>query len=212
VKDTPFIYPKDRHVRREKPPQFKSRKSYKPYLRREFERKCVYCRMPDTIKGKESFAVEHYLPRSKYPHLEYDYRNLFYACLPCNSRKGDFCPDLEHPEREVYIPNPCEHFMFEHLRFRAEVVDAHSKAGEFSVDLLGLDDDEVKAFRAHMIGMIALVKSKIQELQVTLDEIARLGDQESTPPAERLAIQQEIEEQQQLQESILDRLLGRVRP
>lgn len=212
MKDIPFIFPKDRHIRREKPPQFKTRKSYKPYLRREFEQKCVYCRMPDTMKGQESYAVEHYLPKSKYPHLEYDYRNLFYACLPCNSRKGEFCPDFEHLEKGTYIPNPCEHFMFEHMRFRSEVVEARSKAGVFTVDLLGLNDDEVTKYRAFMIGMIKLVKSKLGELQATLDDIDQIGDRKDTSNAECQTLRNEVEEQKRVQQSSLDRLLGKVTP
>lgn len=211
MKDTPFVYPKDRHIRREEPPQYKTRRSYKPFLRREFEQKCVYCRMPDTMKGQESFAVEHYLPKNKYPHLEHDYRNLFYACLPCNSNKGDFCPDPKHPAKGVFIPNPCEHSMFEHLRFRAEKVEARSKEGVFTKELLGLDDDEVTRYRAFIIGTIKLVKSKIDDLQETLDLVKQKGAPKGISTHKLRKLRQEVEVNLQQQQASLDRLLGIVR-
>src|SRR5689334_5952056 len=81
-------YPKSRHRRKEKPGLFKDYQTYKSYLRREFDRTCVYCRSFDGIRSESEFAVEHYLPKTLHPELECSYRNLFYACLRCNSLKS----------------------------------------------------------------------------------------------------------------------------
>lgn len=208
MKVSPFIYPKDCHVRKEKPPKYKTRRLFKPFLRREFEQKCVYCRMPDTMKGQESFAVEHYLPKDEFPHLEFEYKNLFYACLPCNSYKGDFFPDLKHPDKGPFIPNPCEHSMFEHLRFRAEKAEARTNAGQFTIDLLNLNDPEVMAYRSFIIRTFKLVKTKINKLQGTIDHIDDFGAPEGISTDELKKLRQEIVNKLQEQNASLDRLLG----
>ena len=86
----PFSYPDSQHLRTQKPDRFSDYKRYKPFLRIEFERKCVYCRLPDGVKGEEAFGVDHYRPVSKFPGLDCAYENLFYTCNTCNWRKGDF--------------------------------------------------------------------------------------------------------------------------
>jgi 5-methylcytosine-specific restriction endonuclease McrA len=39
-----------------------------------------------------SFAVEHIKPKSKYPELTWDIRNMTILCTSCNSRKNDKAP------------------------------------------------------------------------------------------------------------------------
>jgi hypothetical protein len=92
----PFSYPKSRHTRRLRPGPFKKYSEYKPFLREEFEKKCVYCRMPDTMKDYEMYGVDHYRPKSLFSELLTTYANLFYCCNPCNRRKREYsdasCP------------------------------------------------------------------------------------------------------------------------
>lgn len=63
-------YPASRHVRRENPPSFAAYGSYKPFLRREFSRTCVYCRTHEVLVGVPGFVVEHYFSKKFYPKLE----------------------------------------------------------------------------------------------------------------------------------------------
>ena len=80
-----FMYPKERHIRRLSPPKYSRYRSYKISLQEEFYCRCVYCALPDVLKGHEAFGVDHYRPRSKFPGLEVEYTNLFYSCNICNS-------------------------------------------------------------------------------------------------------------------------------
>lgn len=105
----PFVYHSVRRTRTEAPRAYSNYKLYKPFLRVEFGRTCVYCRLPDGVKGKASFGVDHYKPRRLFPQLACDYANLFYACNGCNSAKGPFWPTHESIQRGYYIPNPCDH-------------------------------------------------------------------------------------------------------
>lgn len=172
---TAFLYPKTRHVRTQTPPLYSAYKRFKPFLRVEFEARCIYCREADAIRGHDSFGVDHYRPKRDFPHLESEYLNLFYCCNPCNSRKGKYWPKpaLESTE---FLPNPCEHEMFRHLRYQGPMVEARSRAGEIAVDLLRLNDAVTVKRRATTIQAIdslevhAALVIKLQESVATRRE------------------------------------------
>lgn len=136
-----FHYQKTIHERKLSPGPYSNYRTYKKYLREEFDAACVYCRMPDSLSEMKSYAVEHYKPKSKFPELETEYSNLFYSCCSCNSYKGSFWPEETHKKLEQFIPNPCDHVMHSHLRLRPEgMIQHHSFAGEWTIDLLDLND------------------------------------------------------------------------
>jgi len=143
----PFLYPEERHLRAQTPPSFTDYRQYKPYLRLEFAGQCVYCRMPDGLAGADSFGVDHYRPTSRFPDLGSVYGNLFYSCNRCNRRKGDFWPTDSQWSEGAVFPNPCDHRMSEHLRYRGARVQAISRAGEIAVELLMLNDEEDVRYR-----------------------------------------------------------------
>jgi hypothetical protein len=96
----PFEYPSHPHQRRHGPRGYTDYTSYKPWLRDEFAFPCVYCLIRERWRnphGSAAFAVEHCLPKERYPELETEYDNLLYSCNACNFFKGDlFVP-----------PDPC---------------------------------------------------------------------------------------------------------
>jgi 5-methylcytosine-specific restriction endonuclease McrA len=159
----PFIFPKNRHVRIEEPGAFSDYRKYKPFLQKEFSRKCVYCKMPDSMRGSNSFGVDHYRPKSKFPALRTVYANLFYCCNACNSRKGNFWPK-EELEAERFIPNPCDYQMANHVRFKRAQVHARSSAGEFMLEFLDLNDIEFVSFRETTLTAIDACESKLSDL------------------------------------------------
>ncbi|MFO8074264.1 MAG: HNH endonuclease [Polyangia bacterium] len=179
---TPFRYPKAKHTRREQPPQYQQYRTYKPFLRREFERKCIYCRLPDTLKGKDSFGVEHYRPKQHFPELEFDYDNLFYACNCCNSRKGAFWPTQDQLARGEFIPNPCDHVIFKHLRYSGAQVEPRTAAGELCWEVLDLNDEDSVAYREFVIGLIKSATIERGAWQQTLEEIDAELANSNTPP------------------------------
>lgn len=92
----PYTYQKVIHKRTVIPPIFNDYRKYKPYLSLEFKRQCVYCRALEKAKGWESFGVDHYRPKAKFPLLSNEYLNLFYSCNRCNGLKRDYWPtDIE---------------------------------------------------------------------------------------------------------------------
>ena len=84
----PFVYPIKR-ARRHGPIGYLDYNSYRPWLRDEFEFRCVYCLHREQWGiGVCDFAIDHFLPVSAQPDAELNYLNLFYSCLTCNLRKG----------------------------------------------------------------------------------------------------------------------------
>jgi hypothetical protein len=85
-----FDYPEPQQVRRHGPAGYAAFESYRPWLRDEFDFRCVYCLKRETW-GQVTFEFEldHYEPQSLNPQLRLDYRNLVYACRRCNSVKRD---------------------------------------------------------------------------------------------------------------------------
>lgn len=183
----PFVYPRERHRRRLAPKQYKNYKSYKKPLREEFSKQCVYCRMPDGLASAANFGVDHYRPKEKFPALVSRYANLFYACNACNSRKSDFWPSAAERGKGIFIPNPCDHRMASHVRFRGAEVRGRSVAGKWMIELLQLDHDDITRYRAAMIATVRTLERKLAELDGALRRTAQA--METADPVKRQRLQ-----------------------
>ena len=199
----PFLYPKAPHYRALTPTTVASQK---PTLRLEFGFKCVYCRLPEGIKGQDNFGIDHYRPRSLYPELKNTYSNLFYACNACNRRKKNYWPSAEDTVAGRFIPNPCDHVMFQHLRYRGPRVEPHSPAGHEADKRLMFNDDESVQYREFVLGVIAMSEDKKRVLAETLVLIQRKSVENSAQA------QQLLEEKQSCVEKIkeIDAILARL--
>jgi hypothetical protein len=143
----PLPYPDQPHQRRHGPVGYVDWSSYKPWLRDEFEFRCVFCCLRETWfpHGSDSFSVEHMEPRSRAPELEFDDENLLYACLRCNSHKLDRWP----------IMDPCRIGYGSHLRVRDDgTIEALTKPGRRMIRLLHPDDQELSRFRGRLLRLI----------------------------------------------------------
>lgn len=171
-----FAYPKAKHVRQERPPRYSNYRKFKPHLQREFGRTCVYCRLPDTVSPSSEFGVEHYRPKKLFPQLECEYTNLLYCCPSCNRRKGAYWPT---PTRLLldFVPNPCDHVMWEHMKFVSAKVEARTPAGEFTVRLLDLNDDRTVAWRGTVIRLAERQRQRIAEVERRVARIMMQRDQ-----------------------------------
>lgn len=67
-------------------------RSYKQYLRKDFQGRCAYCNLLD-IQITTPFEVDHFIPynafKDEWPELEKTYKNLIYSCKKCNIAKSD---------------------------------------------------------------------------------------------------------------------------
>ena len=170
-----FRYPKARHSRSQSPSPYRTLRSFKPFLQIEFLDRCVYCLFPDLVRGENSFGVDHYLPKKHYPSLEWDYRNLYYACNACNSRKSDYYPLTPIEKSDRFIPNPCDHVMFDHLRYLKDAVSARSKPGEFTLDLLDLNEENVVHARGILLVAVQQLEVALRKHRATLSDLHSKG-------------------------------------
>ena len=124
---------------------------YKPWLRDEFEFRCVYCLcrerwFPD---GDEAFSVDHVQPQSVAPGLRCRYVNLVYACCHCNSAKRNVTD----------IVDPCRQSFGEHL----EVLDSGEIRG---LTIVGQD----------LIQICQLDRPRLSEFRAAPDALPRPGE------------------------------------
>lgn len=78
--------------------KYKNYRSYKPYLREDFKGRCGYTDCPDTwFGGPKCFHIDHFLPKSKFTHLENEYTNLVYSCSYINILKTDDFANMIDP-------------------------------------------------------------------------------------------------------------------
>ncbi len=86
---TPFQYPGAPHRRRHGPRGYADLQSFRPWLRDEFDFRCVYCLLREQWgRMRAGFALDHFLPVSVRPEYQGRYDNLLYACIACNQTKG----------------------------------------------------------------------------------------------------------------------------
>ncbi len=143
----PFTYPDAPHARQHAPAGYTDYTSFKPWLRDEFTFCCVFCRMRERFfgpVGQDAFAVEHLAPQVSRPDLTCEYTNLVYACLKCNSFKGDRGP----------VPDPCATGFGALLRVDSDgTIHNLTEDGRVMVRLLRLDRQELTVWRRRFLEL-----------------------------------------------------------
>ena len=205
-----FEYPKSIHARKLSPRQFRRYQSYKPYLRLEFSRRCVYCRQPDSSAPNLNFGVDHYRPKSirRFAGLVCIYSNLFYCCAGCNCRKGADWPVDENAG--PFVVNPCDYEMFRHLRFdsRTARVEARTSFGRHTIALLQLNEPASVQYRSSALLMLKVCDQEIDSVKRSLTRVrmqARRGLLSSSQSDEAI---RRLEEQQSELQSLRDSITG----
>lgn len=84
-----FTYPVAADHRRHGPSGYTHYESYRPWLRDEFDFRCVYCLLRERwgrVTGE--FDLDHFVPVAQAPEGTLHYGNLYYACRSCNLKKN----------------------------------------------------------------------------------------------------------------------------
>jgi len=194
------------------PRKFVRYQSYKRWLQREFERACVYCRQPDSLAPNLNFGVDHYRPKSikRFANLVCDYKNLFYCCGNCNSRKGNDWPIDEL--RGPYVANPCDHVMAEHIRFDSNSgkMIPRSEWGEHIAELLQLNDQVLVGFRNGVLQMLQMCDRLVADLQKQVAQLTRKQAKGQIANSEYAAEMRTINARLLAKAAIRNRLAGTV--
>ena len=136
----PFELPAEAHQRLHGPQGHASYNGYKPWLRDEFEFRCVYCltREKWADSGQNQFSIDHVKPKSKFSRLTCAYDNLVYCCQRCNTLKST----------NADLPDPCRSGLKKHLRLlRTGRFEGITPQGKRLVEYLRLNAEERVAQR-----------------------------------------------------------------
>ena len=137
----------------------------KATLKRLFVGKCAYCESKMT--HMDYGHIEHFRPKAGphgRPELTFDWTNLFLACGICNGAefKSDRFPKAAEGGPLV---NPCDDDPGQHFTFE---YDSHAKLasvcgkttrGDLTVNVLGLNRHDLRAYRSHQIRRIVALAS-----------------------------------------------------
>lgn len=138
----------------------------KEQLRTETNGKCMYC---ESFIGAIAYEhIEHFKPKSKYPHLTFEWSNLGLACPKCNTNKlNDF--DENCPFINPYIDNPNDHFVAAGTMILSKPNDKRAKITELTLDL---NRPELLEARKERINSIrSLVDQYISETNAFLKDL-----------------------------------------
>lgn len=80
-------------------------------LRKMYDQLCCYCEGNIVLTGYEE--IEHYKPKSKYPELCFQWKNLHQICQKCNKKKNAkwsesapiLCPTVDEIQEHLYFKN-----------------------------------------------------------------------------------------------------------
>ncbi len=168
----PFNYPAAALVRKHAPAGYKEYSEYKPWLRDEFEFRCVYCLQREMWSRARagSFSVDHIVPQSTNKQLICDYNNLLYACCRCNSFR-----------REIPVLDPTQHVMDDHLAVTPHgTVHSSTTEGQFLIELLHLNAQEAVRERMRILRILARMSLSATEGEKT-DYLETFGYPEDLP-------------------------------
>ena len=118
--------------------------------------KCSYC---ESYIGDTDYEhIEHHAPKSKYPHLAYEWSNMLWSCSICNNNKGS-----KYDPQEIYIDptvdDPAEHFCYE-----LEIICAKTKRGERTIEDLNLNREKLVKARGKVLHeMLVLISTYNKE-------------------------------------------------
>jgi hypothetical protein len=189
----PYFYQRKEHRRTQKPNAYTRYQSYKPALQLEFGGQCIYCRQPDGAGRLDSFGVDHYRPKEKFPDYAARYPNLYYACNPCNSLKGTFWPTQAERAAGCIVVNPCDFRMADHLRFNDAEIGFKTGPGAWTEALLLLNCESALRSRRLVILSIVQLKSNLQQFRRDLRVLRRAAGAAPASSPRRAAIDLGIE-------------------
>jgi len=119
-------------------------------VRRRANRRCEYCRLPDSAMSSSDFHVEHIIARKHGGKTSMD--NLAWSCIYCNLYKGPNLASFD-PDTGKLTPlfNPRANRWEQHFRLEDAHIIGLTPIGRTSVWLLEMNSDILVALRAGLI-------------------------------------------------------------
>jgi len=165
----------------------------KEALVKMFHGKCAYCE--SKITHVDYGHIEHFRPKSlpQFKCLTFNWNNLFLACARCNGPefKADSFPELNANGPPI---NPCDDLPEDHLIFffdpnsRVATVSHKTGRGRVSIDLFGLNRQDLRGHRSKMIEKLFV----LSRMAVVDQEAAALFLQSQKDEEEYAAFSREL--------------------
>lgn len=99
--------------------RWRTNKTIKKYLAKDFDRRCAYCDDLDIYSGgRDAYHVEHFAPKEKFSELKFTYENLLYSCPYCNISKSNKWvgrTPYENVVGDKGFVDPCSDDYYKHL-------------------------------------------------------------------------------------------------
>ncbi|QPK01428.1 hypothetical protein IDM36_04625 [Enterobacter mori] len=129
--------------------------------------KCAFCEcIPED--GGNFIQIEHFYPKSLYPHLCFSWDNFLPSCNKCNLAKSTL-DTIVTPIVNPYIVEPSDHIYVSLLKLKAR---DNSKLGEDTVKELKLNSSRhIKARR----NLLEDIENLTERLQEKMDELNAAG-------------------------------------
>jgi hypothetical protein len=146
---TAFAYPDEPHRRKHGPLGYADYRPYRPWLRDEFQFRCVYCLTREQWgRAKGMFDLDHFVPQAHDPEQRAQYDNLLYACTTCNRAKSD-----------QTTPDPTQVLTAEQVQVHSDgSIDGVTPEAERLIWLLDLDGDDYRQWRLVWMRIIELAE------------------------------------------------------
>ena len=171
---TPFQYPKNPHIRSHGPVGYPDYGRYKPFLRDEFEFRCVYCLERERWYPNrgDSFSTEHFTPKSVQADRKTDYENLVYSCLRCNCFKTT----------RILLLDPTRTAFADHVRVSEDGrIIGITPEGQDLIDLLDLDQDRAVEVRRETLNLLQIKAKHPSDSNVHALYLSRFGYPKDLP-------------------------------
>ena len=130
-----------------------SYRAFRPYVRSDFRECCAFCLLHESWSaGERNYELDHFHPVSRFPHLERDFYNLYYACHPCNSTKSDQWPNPAlHGEGAAFV-DYCRDDFEQHFSLRRDgVLEPLTEAAVYTLETLRLNVPHLVRIRACLV-------------------------------------------------------------
>jgi len=143
-----------------------NQRQVKEALRQMFSDKCAYCE--SHITHIDFGEIEHFRPKSTFPHLCFDWDNLLLGCSVCNGAQfkgNNFPEEVENgPIVNPVTDNPGDFLAFEYdpNSGTANILEIHHR-GKTTVNVLGLNRRELVRHRSDVVRKIAFVAIKAKK-------------------------------------------------
>lgn len=148
----------------------------KRHLMIDFHHKCAYCDDLDRYYGgSDNYHVDHFAPKARFEHLQYNYDNLLYACPFCNRAKSDKWVGKDEHESVVNgcgFVNPCSNEYFSHLARNSdgEIIPITDVGKYMYIELkLYLD-------RHRICFLVETIDGKRKQILAKRDQLAAMGE------------------------------------